>query len=71
MRVAYDSQTDAAYIYLVDELQPGEVVRTYTCDPGEVGEINLDFDREGRLVGVEVLNASKKLHAAVLARARS
>jgi uncharacterized protein YuzE len=36
---------------------------TYPCDPMVVnGEINLDFDRDGRLVGVEVLGASRLLH---------
>jgi len=34
----------------------------YPCDPVEVGGmINLDFDENGRLVGVEVLAASSKL----------
>jgi uncharacterized protein YuzE len=34
----------------------------YPCDPVDVGGmINLDFDGDGRLVGVEVLAASSKL----------
>ena len=34
----------------------------YPCDPGEVdGMINLDFDGDMRLLGVEVLDARAKL----------
>jgi uncharacterized protein YuzE len=34
----------------------------YPCDPVEVGGmINLDFDEQGRLIGIEVLAASSKL----------
>jgi uncharacterized protein YuzE len=40
---------------------------TYGCDPEEVGgQIHLDFDKEGRLIGIEVLDASQKLPPAVL-----
>jgi len=34
----------------------------YACDPVEVGGmINLDFNAEGRLIGIEVLGASARL----------
>ena len=34
---------------------------TYSCNPLEVkGQINLNFDIDGRLIGIEVLQASKK-----------
>ena len=70
MRITYDPQVDAAYIYLVDEIRPGGVARTYLCDPREVdGQINLDFDPEGRLLGIEVLDASRKLPENVLREA--
>jgi uncharacterized protein YuzE len=62
MRVTYDPSVDAVYIYLVDDILPGEVFRTYPCDPKKVnGEINLDFDSDGRLLGIEILDASRKL----------
>lgn len=32
--------------------------------------INLDFDREGRLIGIEVLSASRSLPPELLAEAR-
>ena len=67
MRVTYDKSTDAAYIYLTDNIGAGGVAKTYCCDPLEVnGQINLDFDHEGRLVGIEVLGASRRLPLSVL-----
>lgn len=62
MRVTYDAAVDAAYVYLVGEINAGDAVRTVPVDPREIGGmINLDFDAEGRLVGVEVLDASRFL----------
>lgn len=60
MRVTYDADADAAYIYLVAEIPAGGVVRTVPVDPREInGMINLDFDADGLLVGIEVLDASR------------
>lgn len=68
MKVTYDRDADAAYIYVGSEHEP--VHRTYPCDPVTVGGmINLDFDREGRLLGIEILDASRKLTPAVLKNA--
>ena len=68
MKITYDAAVDAAYIRLIDDIKPGGVARTYSCDPMQVdGMINLDFDADGRLVGVEVLDASKKLPESVIA----
>ena len=59
MRVTYDKSTDAAYIYLTDNIGAGGVAKTYCCDPLEVkGQINLDFDDEGRLEGLPRLRRS-------------
>ena len=70
MRITYDSSVDAAYIYLVSEIEAGAVKQTYPCDRREVGaEINLDFNSTGQLIGIEVLGASKKLPAAALRQA--
>lgn len=66
MRVEYDKKVDAAYIYLT-EIDIGGVARTVPMDPTEVrGEINLDFDRNGRLVGIEVLDATRLLPSQLL-----
>jgi len=67
VRVTYDPSVDAAYIYLADKIAAGGVAKTYPCDPMEVrGHINVDFDADGRLVGIEVLDASKMLPGALL-----
>ncbi|MFE4308582.1 DUF2283 domain-containing protein [Streptomyces sp. NPDC056517] len=62
MRVTYDATANAAYLQLADPQGGAEIARMYACDPVEVdGMINLDFDKEGRLVGIEVLAARSKL----------
>jgi uncharacterized protein YuzE len=70
VRISYDASADAAYIGLADEIGVGGVAFTYGCDPAEVdGMIHLDFGADGRLVGIEVLDASSKLPPELLAQA--
>ncbi|WP_083973848.1 DUF2283 domain-containing protein [Herbidospora daliensis] len=67
LRVTYDRLADAAYIYISDRILPGEVVQAYTCDPSAVaGMIILDFDKSGKLIGIEVLGATSKLPRRIL-----
>ncbi|MEV0204107.1 DUF2283 domain-containing protein [Streptomyces sp. NPDC050788] len=67
IRVTYDQKANAAYIYFVDPQARPKVARMYPCDPVEVGGmINLDFDENERLVGIEVLAASSKLPQCLL-----
>jgi uncharacterized protein YuzE len=71
MRVTYDAAADAAYVSLVDIIGDGEAatqIHSITT-PGDRGEVALDFDADGRLLGIEVLHASAVLPAAVLADA--
>lgn len=57
MKTTYDKTADAAYIYLVPTIKKGGVKKTV-----EVNEnINLDYDENNRLIGVEVLSASQNL----------
>lgn len=68
MKIDYDKSVDAAYIYLAPSLGDAAAVKTYACDPEEVGgQIQLDFDDAGQLIGIEVLDASHLLPAAALA----
>jgi uncharacterized protein YuzE len=61
VRVTYDGQANAVYIHLTGDERPRSA-RMYACDPVDVdGMINLDFDEDGRLIGVEVLAARSKL----------
>ena len=72
MNVTYDRKVDAAYIRLAGGGGKGTVAFTYPCDPGEVnGQIHLDFDGDGRLVGIEVLDASRLLPDELLVEARN
>ncbi|MGW8327479.1 DUF2283 domain-containing protein [Streptomyces sp. NPDC055808] len=62
VRVTYDETTNAAYVYLTDPQVRTKSTRMYPCDPAGVdGMINLDFDEQGRLIGIEVLAADSKL----------
>ncbi|WP_433567023.1 DUF2283 domain-containing protein [Nocardia sp. CA-151230] len=61
-RVTYDPEANAAYIYLTHEIPAGGVARTVPVDPIVVaGMVNLDLDAEGRIIGIEVLDARTKL----------
>ena len=52
MKVNYDGQTDTLTI----ELKRGKVAESDESKPGVI----LDFDEDGNLLGVEVLDASKR-----------
>jgi uncharacterized protein YuzE len=70
MRITHDLTADAAYIYFDENPAPGCAKKTYSCDAARVGgTINLDFDSEGRLIGIEVLDAGRKLPPALLMEA--
>ena len=66
LTVRYDESVNAAYLAFA-EIEPGDVVSMYACDPVAVGGmINLDFDSEGRLIGIEVLDARRLLPESLL-----
>jgi len=51
MKIYYDQEVDAAYLRLSEEIPTGVV---------EVSEgVNLDLTEDGKIVGIEILNASK------------
>ena len=75
MFIAYDPESGAAYISLVPE-DAGFIPRTaITLEEVEAlgdaaGEIVLDVDEEGRLVGIEVLQPELLLRSETLAHLR-
>lgn len=72
MRITYDKQADAAFIYLVPLIGDGEVTRTDPCDVAANGaSIILAFDRAKMLIGIEVLGASRILRPQTLSNAQS
>jgi uncharacterized protein YuzE len=52
MKIEYDKEVDALYI----RIQEKDIARTQEVSDG----VNLDFDGDGRLIGLEVLDASKR-----------
>jgi len=68
MKITYDPEANAAYIQLVTRIAPGEASEQVAEieTPGGKGEIILDFDSSGQLLGIEVLNAQDVLPAEVI-----
>jgi uncharacterized protein YuzE len=67
MKLEYDKEADAAYIYLKYPIKEGEVKTTTELSD----DIILDFDSKKKLIGVEILNASKMLEKNVLLQAEA
>ena len=69
MRITSDPDADAAYVFLTDEpLVPGR--DSVPVDPPEGMQAMVVLDwRDGKIVGLEVLDASALLHADLLAQA--
>jgi len=57
MRMTYDSDADAAYLAIGDEVADGSAVENVVIERPGRGDIVLDFDADGRLLGVEVIGA--------------
>lgn len=68
-RITIDRAVDAAYFRVAPSIAAGESAENVIV-PRPEGEIVLDFDAEGRLLGVEVVGAKDLLTAATIARAR-
>ena len=69
MRITYDPAADAVYIYLTgDPLAPGRTTIQAGLPAGISGFIALDW-KDDRLVGIEILDASSRLHPDLLQEA--
>ena len=66
----YDHEADAAYFTIAPRIRNGQAVRQDVHEIEGAGEIVLDFDKKGRLLGVEVLGAQSLLKPGTLARAK-
>jgi len=71
MKITYDPDVNAAYIQIVPTILPGQASEQIhsIATPGGKGELILDFNSNGELLGVEVLNAKDVLPSSVLADA--
>jgi len=66
MRLTYDPEADAAYLYLIDRIE-GQITETVPAEElgaSRFGPVILDFDRDGRLLGLEILGARRSLRQA-------
>lgn len=71
MRLTYDDEANAAYLYIGHTVAAGAAARTLMVEPGDMEDlIHLDFDEAGHLLGIEILDAQRLLPAAVLREAR-
>ena len=67
--ITYDAAADAAYVY-VTKIGKGEVADSVPIEdedddfPG--GELIVDLDKDGRILGIEVLGASRLLPTKLL-----
>ena len=52
MRIEYDKEIDALYI----RIQEKKVSKTKVIEDG----LHLDFDKKGRLIGIEILDATER-----------
>ena len=58
MKLECDKEDDAVYIYFED-IEEGEVVQTISLNDS----VNLDMDKDGKTLGIEILEVSKNLPA--------
>mgnify|MGYP001586948508 CR=1 FL=1 len=56
MKIEIDKEADAAYIYF-KEIKAGEVSETISLNKN----INVDLDKEGKTLGIEILDVSKQI----------
>lgn len=56
MRTEFDKEADAAYVYF-KEIGAGEVAETISLNES----INVDRDKNGKVLGIEILDVSKNL----------
>lgn len=69
MRMSYDSEANAAYLTIEQHITDGSAIENVVVERPGQGDIVLDFDADGRLLGVEVIGARELLSADVLATA--
>lgn len=53
MKIKYDKESDIVYIKFSDQ----EIIESDENKPGVI----LDYDKDGNIAGIEVLNASSKM----------
>ena len=65
MKIEYDKEADAAYVYF-KEIAEGEVTQTISLNDC----VNVDLDKDGRTLGIEILDASRNLPRSAISSAQ-
>lgn len=68
MKITYDEEADAAYVALDEMIKPGEAVEQVSLleTPNGQTQITIDVDKDGYLLGFEILAASAGLRPEIL-----
>ncbi|MFI5958413.1 DUF2283 domain-containing protein [Cryptosporangium sp. NPDC051539] len=69
MRITVDAEANAAYVEIAPDVQDGDAVEQVVIERPERGDVVLDFDAAGHLLGVEIIGANELLRRSVLAKA--
>lgn len=65
--IRFDPEADAAYVRIVDKIGAGEAVQQVQVEDERLrGEVYLDLDKDGFLLGVEILYATDQLRSTTL-----
>jgi uncharacterized protein YuzE len=67
MRLTFDPEANAAYVYIADEIADRAAVENLVVEREGKGDIVLDFDANGHLPGIEIIGAAELVHQSVLA----
>ena len=61
LTMTYEEDVGAAYLYLAQNIETLKAAKTITAVSTDQGFINLDFDKDHRLLGIEVIGADALL----------
>lgn len=64
--MTFSPESDAAYVQLVADIRPGAAVEQVVVGRDGRGDIVLDFDVHGHLLGLEIIGAGALLDGATL-----
>jgi uncharacterized protein YuzE len=70
LRMTYDPDADAAYIYVTDPIGRGDAAGGAVLDHNfDSASVNVDLDDQNRLLGIELLGVSRLLRPEALPQA--
>jgi uncharacterized protein YuzE len=69
MNIEYDEETDAAYIWFLKDIEQSKSNYEGEIWPEELkGDIGMLFDSDNKLMGLEIMSASKYLKMELLSK---